>query len=352
MAQYTIELKDVIKNGRLFDFDYPIFDMCHREILEQKIIDYYYYDEISMVMEGRWRQRLKSFMQLRMPYFNELYKATLIKYDPLLTTYLNEEVTNDKDTVGKHDAVSTGKSQGNQKVGEAYQTDTTTESDHKQESSGKSDTTTEGTSGKTTDEKTEGNVNKTLSGKKDSTTGVTGSERVNETKKIDEKGDNTFLDTPQSQLYGSTDYYATNKGNYTKGIDEEGTRNTNITNDTTYGETTSGTDNTASDGTILTVEDGTTNTVTNGTTEQTTNNNGTEKTTGQDFTSVDTNTQSTNENVNKTRNVYSEHYGIERAIKGRQGTDPNVLMQNYRNSIIDVDTQVIRAMRYLFMEVY
>jgi hypothetical protein len=76
MAKYTTQVKSIIESGYdLFDFDYPIFDSNYRGVLEQKIIDFYYFREIGLETVGQFKHFLKSKLNLIMPYYNQLYES-------------------------------------------------------------------------------------------------------------------------------------------------------------------------------------------------------------------------------------------------------------------------------------
>lgn len=119
MAEFTMELKDVIETVYGTDFDtfnwnqqyhdvtykgqvyrhlptvpswdglglgyYPIFDEAYRPILNGKIVTEFYRREICVETIDYWIQRTASKMQLIMPYYNKLYNSELIKYSALDT---------------------------------------------------------------------------------------------------------------------------------------------------------------------------------------------------------------------------------------------------------------------------
>lgn len=92
MAKYTTQLRTLVESGyQIFDFDYPIFDEAYRPILEQKIIDFYYFREIGLETPGQFKQFLKVKLNLKMPYYNKHYLANQVfeTYDP----YKNKDVT-------------------------------------------------------------------------------------------------------------------------------------------------------------------------------------------------------------------------------------------------------------------
>lgn len=119
MAQFTMELKDVLENifGTTLDPDdynlgytdttwkgvdykhlptvtdwnqvglgyYPIFDEGYRPILNGKIVYEFYRREIGMETIDLWLMRLNNKMHQIMPYYNKLYNTELIPYSALDT---------------------------------------------------------------------------------------------------------------------------------------------------------------------------------------------------------------------------------------------------------------------------
>jgi hypothetical protein len=107
MAKYTTQLRSYIENGgKVFDFDYPLFDPTYKSVLEQKIIDYYYFREIGLETIALFKWYLKSKMQRIMPYYNEMYLQNQVfkTYDP----YKNKNVT----TIDTRTTTSEGTSDG------------------------------------------------------------------------------------------------------------------------------------------------------------------------------------------------------------------------------------------------
>lgn len=87
---------------KVFDFDYPIFDESYRNVLENKILKHYYTREIGLETVGLWKFKLDTKMNEIMPYYNQLYKSELIKFNPMydvdLTTDYNKENNGTDDT--------------------------------------------------------------------------------------------------------------------------------------------------------------------------------------------------------------------------------------------------------------
>lgn len=64
---------------------YPIFDSEYRDILTGKIVDRYWNREIGVETIDMFQMVLRRRMNEIMPYYNELYKSTLLTFDPFVT---------------------------------------------------------------------------------------------------------------------------------------------------------------------------------------------------------------------------------------------------------------------------
>lgn len=106
-----IKVQDKLGLGR-----YPIFDEEHRAVLNEKIIRHFWMREIGFETWGQFKWYLDMKMCEIMPYYNQLYKSELIKFDPLSTRDMEcreiwnidntRDSTTDRDT--KEDSVTTG----------------------------------------------------------------------------------------------------------------------------------------------------------------------------------------------------------------------------------------------------
>lgn len=110
-ATFTVTLGCLIENG--FDIgleDYPIFDEAYRAGLNGKIMSHYWFREIGQETPALFRFMLKRKMNEIMPFYNELYKSTLLEIDPLsnyrMTT--TNKGTSEQETTrtNKHDETS------------------------------------------------------------------------------------------------------------------------------------------------------------------------------------------------------------------------------------------------------
>lgn len=88
MADFTIELRDVC--ARYSDAElgleaYPIFDEAYRQHLNKLIKDHYWFRETAYETVAMFAHQLGHRLELVMPYYNQLYESTRIKFDPLST---------------------------------------------------------------------------------------------------------------------------------------------------------------------------------------------------------------------------------------------------------------------------
>lgn len=119
MAQYTIELKTLLKMGFHLKLDgYPLFDEEYRKVLNNKIIQHFYFREIGQETPDRFNFMLERKMCEIMPYYNQLYQSELIKYDPLSTRYY--EYTDVHDRTRKNNAERIIGAMGKESRGDAY----------------------------------------------------------------------------------------------------------------------------------------------------------------------------------------------------------------------------------------
>lgn len=111
MPDFTIELREVVArhgtNSLGLD-SYPIFDEAYRDILNQKIIDHFWYNEISHETVDMWMRQMRTKMQEIMPYYNKLYEAELIKIDPLSTQDVTSTSASEQDSSSRSEHSDSG----------------------------------------------------------------------------------------------------------------------------------------------------------------------------------------------------------------------------------------------------
>ena len=112
MSKYTITIRNLIKNGFVFNLnDYPIFDENYRDILNKKILDHYLMSEIGLETPALFNHYLGSKLNEIMPYYNTLYQKQALLLNKLennvnLTETFNRNIENESS------GTSTGTSDG------------------------------------------------------------------------------------------------------------------------------------------------------------------------------------------------------------------------------------------------
>lgn len=88
----------VIQNAipKIFSFDWPIFDETYRNVLETKILKHYYTREIGLETYGLWKLKLDTKLNEIMPYYNQLYKSALLKFNPFYDVDITRNHTGKK----------------------------------------------------------------------------------------------------------------------------------------------------------------------------------------------------------------------------------------------------------------
>ena len=87
-----------VARQKIFDFDYPIFDIEYKPVLETKILRHYYFREIGCETYGLFKFHLQNKLNEIMPYYNKLYNSELLDFNPLYEVDLTrtKENTNEK----------------------------------------------------------------------------------------------------------------------------------------------------------------------------------------------------------------------------------------------------------------
>ncbi len=113
----------------VFNFDFPIWDEAYRLTLESKILKHYYMREIGFETVGLWKLYLDERLNLIMPYYNELYKTTVLEYNPFYDVDLTTVHQGDNKKAGTNTASESGDSEktinrtgSNNKVSDANST--------------------------------------------------------------------------------------------------------------------------------------------------------------------------------------------------------------------------------------
>lgn len=279
-----------IEIGRkaFFDFDYPIFDEDYRKIIETKIIKRFYVREIGFETAGLFKLMMENWLNEYMPYYNQLYKSELIKYDPLANVGYQDKYsrTNDsnRDSVGNltNDVTADG-TRHELNVGKS-----TTDSTSNTDTTNKATTDTTSNTDTTNTEHAEGTENKRVMGD----------------------------ETPQSRLENTEQY----------GHDVS-TTNANSTNDTTGSGTNKNVSHGESDDT------GSSKTV---------NHSETDTTDTDDVTTHSTSNQDQNTKANE-KFQNTEDYIFHRTGKTSDQTYAKMIVE-FRETFLNIDDQIINQL--------
>lgn len=127
MSNYTIQLRficetlagldsstsdytEVINNSfnKLFDNDIKCYDENYTGVLLKKIINHYYFREVSAESMGQFRFYLNQKMREILPRYNELYKLQAQINNEFIDVSENETVSGNSETVSNSENVSRG----------------------------------------------------------------------------------------------------------------------------------------------------------------------------------------------------------------------------------------------------
>ena len=139
MAKYTVELREIcesyvsprtldvekiidVARPKIFSFNYPIFDVSYKPILEKKILLHNYTREIAHETYGLWKLKLNTKLNEIMPYYNQLYESELLEFNPFYDTELNrtydrkneESGTTSANTKGSSKSINSGSNNSTQ----------------------------------------------------------------------------------------------------------------------------------------------------------------------------------------------------------------------------------------------
>ncbi len=236
MAEYTIELRDVVENHNIFDFNYPFYDPRKRPDFEERFIKHFFFREICCPSIDRFKFYLEEKMLNVFPYYNKLFEAAQIEYSVLDNYKLTEEYESTKDNRGKTAGVSS--TVGQRKT----QQDGETDQDRVVDTVGNVDTVGKDTEQETTN--TETTNHSTVNGTNSSQTNGTSHTETTENEASNEHTVEKFLDTPQGLTNLSDSKYLTTL----KDIDTDRNTDRESMSDTTSGQTVTGETSEVTDG--------------------------------------------------------------------------------------------------------
>lgn len=347
MSKYTTELRFICENlcgytdsqglskveeiisksaPLIFDFDYPIFDEDYKIPLEKKILRHYYLREIGFETLGVWKLKLNDKMNEIMPYFNQLYKSELLKFDPLI----------DVDVKTTSNTAGTGNT-------DFSQTDTknTTETETKKDtfSSAEHSTFKLTKSGKASGESTSEDKNDgTLTNSSSSTNSGSTSDTSKSSKNYNDNDE--YSDTPQGSVgnldnltyltnarhkHGNSNDTTTTKGTSSGELksSSKDTSKSTATSKETSKETTSGNETSTNDKTF----------------NSTNNVDSSRKGTATGDVSSNTNTKNT------------QNY-VENVIGKRGSQTYSAMLNEFRQTFLNIDKMILDELSDLFMTIY
>ena len=301
-------VNDVINTAlpKVFNFDFPIFDETYRPILEKKILKHYYTREIGLETVGLWKLFLDTKLNEIMPYYNQLYKSELISFNPMYDV----DLTRDHQLKRLEDIKETG----------------TQESDTNR--NGTLDTTTNktGTTHDTSLTTDHGTANQDISNQK--TVHGTNGDTTDVTTTVSHV--DKFSDTPQGALDGlKNDTYMSEA----RIVDDTNTSKPIVSGNDDINENNTGNTTTETDATSDTTSDGRT------TQNETVNTTNTDK-------ENRVATQNTNKNLNSIDD-YIEH------VTGKtSGVSYSKLLNEFRETFLNIDMLIINDLSDLFMNLW
>lgn len=266
MAEYTIELKDIVATHNIFDFKYPFYDERKRHEFEQKFIRHFYFREIGCETIDRFKIYLEDKMNTVFPYYNKLFEAATVEYDLLNNYNLTEEF----ETTRKNQGKTAGSSST---VGQLFGSqESESEQNRVVDTIGNNDTIGKDTETETTVSTTDETGNsvtdseETVTSENANLTTVEGNHTKTTSETVDTNKNRVekFLDTPQGLTNLTNSNYLTNLTQ----VDETEGQEREVTENGTDGQTTE------SNGTSETTTNGNSETNTTGNSETNTTRNG------------------------------------------------------------------------------
>lgn len=194
MANYTIELKDVIKEHNIFAFNYPFYDESKRKEFEEKFIKHFYFREIGVETVDRFIFYLEEKFNTVFPYYNELFKTSKIEYDKLNNYDVTETHTISRESDSKSSGITSSVNQNFDVI------NSTSNEDRNVNSSLNSNVINENVEIESSKNVTSNQDNEISESESTSTQVQTNNKTSSSELSENSKSDKKFLDTPQGLL--------------------------------------------------------------------------------------------------------------------------------------------------------
>ena len=113
MANYTVELRTIEQNEKVFNFNYPFYSesKAEKEVFEKLFIKHFYFREIGFETPERFKHKLEAKLNLIMPYYSQLYQTEWhrVDKDMMNSKDLTETTTHELTSEGNSQASSDSK---------------------------------------------------------------------------------------------------------------------------------------------------------------------------------------------------------------------------------------------------
>lgn len=315
---------------KLFDFSYPLYDASYKGALETKIINHYYFREIGAETAAQFKFMLARTLNEIMPYYNQLYKTADLNFNPFYDVdYYKEHEGSDHASKLKTETGS----------GHSSETQNGTTSDTTS-FAGTVETETNGERSTTIDN----DAVRTLNTQDQTTFNTTDQRTLNttDTKTLNTKDTVRQSDTPQGALTGIEANTYLSSATIT---DKTGTETLGRAGTDTGHKT--GTETTARTGTDQTAID-----ETQEATESSTSTQESESTTTGSGTSTNRKEGSTSSNTSGSENINGTDQYLDHVYGKMGGATYAALLQEYRETLINIDMMVINELEVCFMNIY
>lgn len=339
MSKYTTEIRYICENAAgydeskgyadvdeiiqkaipsIFSFNVELFDEQYKNVLFSKILRHYYTREIGLETVGLWKLKLQTKLTEILPFYNQLYKSELLKFNPLYDTDLSTTQAGQKNGETNRNSEQSSIGQGS--------------TQHTEEGN------KHGTGTETDSSVTDGNTNTNSVAQ---SVGVNDrNSRINrdssEVNNKDSTNYNLFSETPQGALTGvDEEEYLTDARKITEKTNQTNAKNDNETANDKTSSTTTGT------------EDNKGNYKENK--ESTLVRNDTEK------NEVTGSSQSVNTGnvVSNGKDVFNSTEGYIIHVIGKRGDSSySKLLQEFRKTFLNIDMMIIDELSELFMKLW
>ena len=323
------DVDSIIDNSwdKIFTTHCTFFDEQYRSVICKKILKHYYTREIGLETVGLWQLFMNRKLEEIMPYYNKLYESELIQFDPMHNMNLTKSKTSTGEEAGNVGV--TGNNSFNESVTDSR--DTTESENRSKNTTQAEDITVNGTgsteNSTTTTSSESGSSNRDIDRVRDNDVIITGASR------------DAYSDTPQGGISNVEDNsYLTNfrkiMDNKSDVTDEHEVTNDDVSTSATgrYTDTATGSESsrTTTDKDITGSETQTKQNIINESGNKNKMNSGTNN-------STTTSTLSTTESY------------IETVVGNNGSWNFSRLLQDFRDTFLNIDMLVINEFKGMFM---